>query len=152
MSIEDLKADLETNMAQAKVLNAMSTIGDIAAHINNTMWPFLENVVAEQGEQAEDLLDMYHGSEDLLQPETGALFTAVILGAAGLIGELEKRLVQPTDAKLVGAIAEWRRLSEEAGHVLQEIVVIPEEDGEEADEEGDEDEEDDEDDETEEKH
>ncbi len=139
MSIDDLKADLSTNMAQAKMLGPMSTVGDIANHINNVLWPFVENAVNEIEDIDEITSDLYHGAEDILQPETGALFATVIAGGAGLVSELEKRLVQPADAKLLAAIREWKRLAAEAGTVLSEIVVVAAE--------GDDDEEDDDDDE-----
>jgi len=143
VSIEDLKADLAANLEQASLLSPMSTVGDIANHLKNTFWPFVENVVTEMEDIDEGLSDIYHGAEDILQPETGKLFATVIAGAAGLIGELEKRLVQPVDAKFSAAIKEWRRLAEESGQVLTEIVVIQAEgeddDDDDEDDDGDED-------------
>ncbi len=145
MSIEDLRADLATNLQQAKGLNAMSTLGDVTGHLNNTLWPFLENLVTELADVDEGLGDLYHGAEDILQPETGELFATVIAGASGLVGELEKRLVLPADAKLFVAIKEWRRLAAESGQVLQEIVVQAADGNDEDDEEEDDEEDDDDD-------
>lgn len=148
MSIEDLKADLAANLKEAHTLGSgLATAVDIANHLKNFLWPFIENVVSELEDLDEGLGDLYHGAEDILQPETGALFATVVAGATGLIGELEKRLT-PADAKILAGIKEWRRLAKETEAVLQEIVVTPAEgeDEEEDDEDDDgDDEEDDED-------
>lgn len=141
MSIEDLKADLATNMLQAKSLSAMSTVGDIVNHFNLTMWPFFENVLSELDQIEGSVSDLYHEAEDILQPETGALFSAVILGGGGLIIELEKRLT-PADAQLAAGIKEWKRLAAEATQVLSEIIIPLDDQEEEVDDEDEEDEED----------
>lgn len=141
MSIEDLKADLEQNLKEAKALaSSMGTTSlDLAKHMVQTMWPFLENVVGELEDLDAGVSDLYHGAEDILQPETGKLFATVIAGAAGLIGELEKRLVLPVDDPYAVAIREWRTLAAEAGTALTEIVVPELEDTDEDDDDEDED-------------
>lgn len=134
MSIEDLKADLADNMAEAKALGTSITtsVQDIVKHLNNSFWPFVENVVTEMEDLDEGLSDLYHGAEDILQPDTAKLFAGVITGGAILVTELERRLTA-ADGKLKEAIAEWRELADQAGAALEEIVV-PEAEGDDEDE------------------
>lgn len=140
MSIEDLKADLASNMKACRELIArgiLLTPSDLAKH-QLDQWAFLENVVNDVEEMDGTLSDLYHNAEDILQPETAALFAAVATGGLGLVGELEKRLT-PADGKIRAAIAEFKKLAIEATDILREIT-IPEDD---EDDEEDEDEEDD---------
>jgi hypothetical protein len=143
VSLEDLEADLTTNLAAAaQLLGPLVTASDIAKHLNETMWPFVVNVVTELKEVDETVADLYHGAEDILQPETAKVFAAVIAVASGLIlGELKRRLDpnKPSEAKLLAAIKEWARLAHEAGETLEEITVVPAEGGEDEEDEDDED-------------
>lgn len=121
MSLEDLQADLAANMAEAKNLSALSSIGDIANHLNNTLWPFVQNVVAEQAEMDTALRDMYENSEDILQYETGKQLATTIGGAMTLVNELEARA--GGDARLLAAIKEWRAHAKESSELLEDITL-----------------------------
>jgi hypothetical protein len=134
MSIEELQADLASNIVEAKGLTAMSTIGDITNHLNNTLWPFLENLVRETSDVDEAVAAMYEKSEDILQFETGKQLAIVITGANTLIAELEKRAVG--DKVVLDAIKDWRARAKEATEVLEEITLP--EDYDPDDDEGDE--------------
>lgn len=140
MSIEELHADLVANIAEAKTLTAMSTQGDVTNHLNNTLWPFLENLVREINDVDEAVGAMYEKSEDILQYDTGREIAVVVGGAIQLIAELEKRAAG--DEPLLKAIQEWRAKAQGVSEILEEITLPEDFDGEEADD--DEDEEDDE--------
>jgi hypothetical protein len=138
VSIEDLKADLASNMTACRALIArgvLLTPVDLAKH-QLDQWAFLENVVTDFEELDGTVSDLYHNAEDILQPETAAVFAAVAAGGLGLVGELEKRLT-PADGKIRAAIAEFKKLAIEATDILREIT-IPDDDDDEEDEEEDE--------------
>lgn len=132
MSIEDLESDLDANVAQLQSLSSMSTVGDVVDHLKKTLWPFLENVVkVELKEMDGSISDVVNNAEDILQPETGRLFSTVVLGGIGLVGELEKRLTKSAeDTKILSGIREWQKYAQEATEVLSEIVLPEEEDDE----------------------
>lgn len=145
MSVETLREDLKSNIASLKDLTALSPLDDYAKHLKDTLWPFMESML----EQIEDLdgcvEDLLNHAEDILQPETGALFLTVVTGGLGLVGELKKRLGPGDDPKILAAIAEFEKNANEATAVLTEITIpVQDEDEDEDDEEGDEDDDDDE--------
>lgn len=151
MSLEDLKADLATNMKEASVMSAgvMANPADLLRHLQNTLWPFLENLVGELEEIDDTVDDMYHSAEDILQPETAQLFATVIAGGMALVNELEKRLTMPADAQIIAGIREWRRLAGESAQTIAEITVMPQADANQGDDQDDDDDDDDEDDDEE---
>jgi hypothetical protein len=138
MSIETLQEDLKANVAAARDLTVLSSIDDIAKHLKNTLWPFMESMV----EQIEDLdgcvEDLLNHTEDILQPETGAQFLVTINGGLGLMGELKKRLGPGDDPKILAAIAEFEKNANDMIGTLTEIT-IPVEDDEDPDADEDED-------------
>lgn len=149
-TIETLQEDLRANMSAARELNAASSVGDLAEHIKNTMWPFMEAVVEQVEELDGCVEDLLNQTEDILQPETGAQFVAVVQSALVLMGELKKRLGPgPDDQKVDAAVTEFFGNANDMIAMLQEITVPVVEDGDAEDQDADE-AEDDEDDEDEE--
>ena len=139
MSIEDLQADLKANIVEARGLSALSTIGDVANHLNNTLWPFLENVVREQAEMDDALSEMYEQQEDLLDYQTGKELAATIGGAMNLIGHLEQLATAAGDKQTLAAIAEWKIKANESIQLLEDITrpeIQDDEDDVEDDDEG----------------
>lgn len=125
MSIEDLKADLESNMAACKALiSPLTTPSELAAHLHNCLYPFISNVVNEIEEVDSAVETLFNESDDVLQPETAAVFAAVIAGGQVLVKELSGRLT-PADDKLKQAIAEWLQLAAVAGSTLEDITLDP---------------------------
>lgn len=142
MSIETLQEDLKANIAHVQSqLGPLTSASELVAHLQNTLWPFLESLV-EDMEQIDGCVDeLYHQSEDILQPETGAVFQAMITGGLVIAQELKKRLAANTeDLKLRKAVGEFEALANQCTGILQEIT-IPEDDEEDA-EDSDEDDED----------
>ena len=135
MSIQDLRSDLTANLASAARLSAFSTTEEVVAHLKNTLWPFLENVVGEISDQEDVLDELYHQSEDVLQPETGKLLLSVIAGAVLLADDLERRAAG--DAKTLAAINEWRALAQKAATTIEEISIPEDEEDDDADGDGD---------------
>lgn len=142
MSIEDLQTDFAQNQREIDALSALSSVGDVVAHLKNTFWPFVGNVVTEVAEMDQALRDMYEQSEDVLQFDTGKQLAGTIGGAVTLVDELERRAAG--DAQLLAAIAEWRKVAKESLDVLEEITLPElEDEGDPDDDEGDDDDEDD---------
>jgi len=138
VSVETLQEDLKANLAGLRDLNALSSVDDVVKHLKNSLWPFLESAV----EQMEDLdgciEDLLNNHEDILQPETGELFTTVVTSALILIGELKKRLGPGDDPRIAASIAEFERNANQMIGTLQEIT-IPEIDDDDEDVDADED-------------
>jgi len=161
VSLDELQSDFAANSAQIKALDpTTSTTSDLVKLIKFTLWPFVQNMVMEMSEIDDAMQDVIDNAEDILQEETAGLFAGVMLGAAALIAELEKRLTLPADAKLVKSIRDWKAALVEANTVLAEITIEtpeppkdegrPPDEGDEDDEDGDEDDDDHEDDDDEE--
>jgi hypothetical protein len=150
VSVEELKSDYETITQQLKEMKPeLTTAPELVAFLQNNLVPFMGNMVAEIGELDESVRDVYEGAEDILQPETGALFAAAIGGAMGIVGKLKARLNKANieDAKILKAIDEWEKVATEAAETIEEITIPDDlEDDGKADDEGDEEEEDEDDD------
>jgi hypothetical protein len=145
VSIENVQADLAANLEEVKNLSALSSVGDIVNHLKNTLWPFTENVVRELAEMDESLRDMYEGSEDTLQYESGKQLAAVVAGAMSLVADLERRAA--SEPQVLAAIKEWKSAAKGAIELLEEIT-LPEDEIDEVDDEDEVDDDDDEDDES----
>lgn len=139
MSVETLQEDLKANIAAARDLNAISSTDDIVKHLQTTLWPFMESVVDQMEDIDGCIEDLLNHAEDILQPETGALFLTVVTGGLGLVGELKKRLGPGDDPTILAGIAEFEKNANEMTGILTEITIPVEED----DEDGEEDDEDD---------
>lgn len=143
MSLETLKSDLKSNIGEASRLSALSSIGDVVSHLKDVLWPTLEAVVDELAEVDECVGDMVTNSEDILQPETGAVFVGVVAGAIAVAGALKQRITRETEPDLYRMIDELEANCKEANAILKEIVL-----DEPLDDDADEEDEDDEDDDT----
>lgn len=142
MSIETLQADLAANIAEAKKLSALSTNDEIVRHLKEVLWPTLEAITEEISELDGCVGDMVNNAEDILQPETGAIMSAVVAGAVTVAAALKARL-GPDETQLAKVVSELVKNCKHAEEILEEIVLdeLPDdEDGDESDEDGDDDE------------
>lgn len=148
MSIDNLKADLASNMASLNQLGPLASGADVVAHLQNTLWPFLETVVSEMEEQDECLEDLIHGADDILQPETAKVFAGVITGGLAMAERL--KALSASEPQVLAAIAKYQKMCQEAAELLEQITIVPAEDGDDEDDgedgESDDDEEDNDDD------
>ena len=137
MSLDDLRADLKRNMAEA---SRLTTVVEIRDHFVNTLWPFVEAVVDVVDEMDDALAEMVDQTEDYLQAETAGVFAALVQSSLLLSAELRKRAAG--DDLLVKRIDAHEQLCQQALATLGEITMIAT-DGE--TEEGDDEDEDEED-------
>ena len=137
MSLDDLRADLKRNMAEA---SRLTTVVEIRDHFVNTLWPFVEAVVDVVDEMDDALAEMVDQTEDYLQAETAGVFAALVQSSLLLSAELRKRAAG--DDLLVKRIDAHEQLCQQALATLGEITMIAT-DGE--NEEGDDEDEDEED-------
>lgn len=141
MSMETLRADLKANMQQLAALGGPGTTADdIAKHLREVLWPTLESVVDEMESIDGCVEDMLSGSEDILQPETGEKFAAIIVGAAAVATALRSRITREAEPQLSKVIDELLRNCKTGEEILEEIVVDADDidDDETDDEDGDE--------------
>ena len=147
MSIDQLQLDIKDNIKnQVNTLGALTTPQEIVAHLQNTLWPMLEMIGEEMAEQDGCIEDLMNGSEDILQPETGAKLMTFVTAAVALAGELRRRLQPGDDPKHLKALAEFDALANDCVATLEEITIpegmMDEDEDPDADEDADEDEED----------
>lgn len=131
MSLDELRADLARNIAEAKRITNVQEMRD---HLVNTLWPFIEaniDVVDEIDDAVAELVDQ---QEDYLQPETAAVFAAVVQSSLQLLAVL-KTLAPRDNAELQLQIAQHEQLCAQAVAVLGEVTMIPEDDEEGEDDE-----------------
>jgi hypothetical protein len=133
-----LLTDLEANEALAKQLNVASTIGDVVAHIQHVLWPYIRSVVEETIDIDEAVHDLVHETEDVLHPETAEVFAALVVGTQGLINHVLPSVDKDKDPKIYAGLMKLREIARRAGKVLDEIVM-PEVDEEDDEHEGDDD-------------
>lgn len=130
MSLDELRDDLKRNMAEAR---GLTTVDQIRDHIVNTVWPFVEAVVEDvaesEAEQDDAIRELVDHEEDYLQPETAAIFAAVVQSSMQLAAELRKRA--GGDAMVMQLITNHEQLCEQAVTVLGEITMIPTDEDEE---------------------
>lgn len=143
MSIEDLRRDLKTNIAEAGKLGG----GSVVAHLRDTLWPFIEALFDEVAEMDGVVGEMVSQQEDYLQSDTATTFVALVQLGRQAVEQLRKRANgEEGIEKLCSA---YDTLAEQTMIMLDQIAIIPaDEDGEldpaDEDEEGDEDEDEDE--------
>lgn len=123
MSLETLKADLKANLAEAKKLSAMSTVGDVVDHMNNVLWPTMEAVVDELDEIDKVCEETFHGAPECLHPESGAVFAAVVTGAVTVSQALRARIGKDEAPELIKILDELERNCRAANDILDEIVI-----------------------------
>lgn len=128
MSLDELRADLASNIAEAKRITNVQELRD---HLVNTLWPFIEaklDVIDEIDDAVAELVDQ---QEDYLQPETAAVFAAVVQSSLQLIAVL-KPLVPRDNADLLQQVAQHEQLCAHAVEVLGAVTMIAD-DNEESD-------------------
>jgi uncharacterized protein YydD (DUF2326 family) len=136
MSLDELRADLKRNMAEA---TRLTTVTEIRDHFVNTMWPFIEAVVEIVDEMDDAVAEMVDQTEDYLQAETAGVFAALVQSSMALSGELRKRAAG--DDLLMKRIDTHDQICQQAIATLGEITMIAPE-GEEDEDDADDDEED----------
>ncbi len=133
MSLDELRADLKRNSAEAAKCR---TFEDLRDHLVNTLWPFQEAVVDVTEEIDDATAELVDQTEDYLQAETAAVFAALVQSSLHLSAELRKHATG--DEALTKRIDAHEQLCQQAMVTLGEITMIP---PDEKDEEGDEDDE-----------
>lgn len=119
MSIEDLRRDLKSNLAE------VSKIGDgaVARHLRDTLWPFLEAMLDDVEEMDDAVGELVQQQEDYLQAETATNFVALVQLGRQIAAELAKRASGEEDAlRMCGA---YEKLAIDAMGVLEQITVMP---------------------------
>lgn len=124
MSLEELRADLRRNMQDANTVIDDQTRG----HLKNTLWPFLEAIIDVVEEMDDAVAELVDQQEDYLQPETAAVFAAVIQSSLGLVAELRKRAAG--DANIMAAITQHEQICQQALIMLGEVTMVSGDDGE----------------------
>lgn len=127
MTVEDLQADIERNIAELDA-RPLSTIDDVKAYLKDTVLPLFAATGSALEEIDDDLSDLVEHADDILQPETAAVFALVIKGAVEVSDALRKRLRpnNENDAKWIKRLDQLRAVCETAGQRLLEITVQPE--------------------------
>jgi len=128
MSLDELRDDLKRNMAEAARL---ANTGAPGLHLHQTLWPFLEALVDVVDEMDDAVAELVDHQEDYLQPETAAIFAAVVQSSLQLAAELRKR--SGGDPLLGKLIANHEQICAQAVEVLGAITMMPAE-GEEEEE------------------
>lgn len=124
MSLDELRADLKRNMAEA---GRLTTVAEIRDHFVNTLWPFIEAKLDIVEEMDDAVAEMVDKTEDYLQADTAGIFAAVVQSSLALSAELRKRAIG--DDLLSKRIDTHDQLCREAIEVLGQITMIdPEED------------------------
>lgn len=131
MSLEDLRHDLVANLKESRGIADPAT----RQHLAETLWPFLEALVDIVEEIDDAVGELVHQQEDYLQPNTAAVFVAVIQSSLALAGDLKARAAGDPD--ISRRITEHEQLCEAAAAILGDITMVPEGD-EDEDEEQDE--------------
>jgi hypothetical protein len=124
-SLDELRDDLKRNVAEARTL---TTIDQVIGHINNTMWPFVEVVLDVVEEQDGSIRELVDHEEDYLQPETAAVFAAVVQSSLQLAAELRQRA--GADAMIAQLVSNHELLCEQAVMVLGQVTMVPDDDDE----------------------
>lgn len=138
MSIEQLRSDMAESAKQLALLGTTTTVAELVAVIQTTLWPTLEAAVEELGEVDSCVEDMLHGQEDILQPDTAQLFAALVVAGRGIAAELRLRL-KAHEQDVIKLLDGFEELARAAESEIEEIT-IPESDDED-DEDDDEEEE-----------
>lgn len=129
MSVEDLQTDIDRNLADLDA-RALTSIDDVKAYLKDTVLALFKSVANTVEELDDDLSDLVEHADDILQPETAAIFALVVKGAIETSSALRKRLRpnNENDAKWVKRLDQLDKLCEQAGETLLQITVQPEED------------------------
>lgn len=125
MSLDELRADLKRNMAEAKTLTNFAEVRD---HFVNTLWPYIEAKLDVLEEMDDALAEIVDQQEDYLQAETAGIFAAVVQSSLQISAELRKRAAG--DDLLVKRLGQHDQLCRQALEMLGQITMIsPDDDG-----------------------
>lgn len=136
-----MRADLKRNLTDAKHVADSST----REHLQDTLWPFLEAIVEAIEEIDDSVAELIDHEEDYLQPETAAVFAAVIQSSMLLVAELKKRDIgvatiaaTRTDGTTVqvalkDAVEQHEQLCAQAIELLGSVTMMMQEDDKEDD-------------------
>jgi hypothetical protein len=120
MSLDELRDDLKRNMAEAARLPATGAPG---LHLHETLWPFLEALVDVVDEIDDAVAELVDQQEDYLQPETAAIFAAVVQSSLQLAAELRKRA--GSDPAIAQLITNHEQICAQAVEVLGSVTMMP---------------------------
>lgn len=140
MTLDTLRSDLTRNVAVVKLMARTEglTPDVLASHLRDALWPFLESLVDEMSEQADALDEITRGEADILTEETGQSIAATVTMAVALVAELQKRLADtPNDKLLLQQINTFYVSAKQTEQVLRDITIPDDEDEEDDEEEGD---------------
>lgn len=135
MSLDELRNDLKRNLDEARACTSWEQVRD---HLVNTVWPFVEAQLDVVDEMDEALQEVVEHEEDYLQPDTAAVFAAIVQLSLTMGAELKKRA--PGDKEIGMLVAQNEQICAQAVEILQAITMVPNDDDEEEDEDEDEDE------------
>lgn len=127
MSIETLRDDLKANV-ESLVAIAEPTPAELKAHLQHSLWPFLEALVGEMDDIDEAVAELAEGAAEVLHTETGALFAGLIAQGRELMVELKQRIGD--NMPLLRKIKAWEALAKQGEEALTDIVVPDDEDEE----------------------
>lgn len=119
MSLDELRDDLKRNMAEAK---RITTVQEMREHLLNTLWPFIEANLDVMEEIDDAVAELVDHQEDYLQPETAAVFAAVIQSSLQLAAELRKRAAD--DATLLNQITQHEHVCQQAMIMLGDVTMV----------------------------
>ena len=125
MSLEDLRADLKRNIAEAAKLTSFDQVRD---HLINTLWPFIEAQLEVVEEIDDAVAEMTEQTEDFLNPETAGIIGALVQSGLHLAAELRKH--SAGDELLTKRIDGHEALSQQVMEMLGQITMIPEDETE----------------------
>ena len=118
MSLDELRADLARNMGDAqRVIDPAAR-----AHLEQTLWPFLDALLDQVEEIDDAVAELVDQQEDYLQPQTAAVFAAVIQASLELAAELKARA--GADPGIARKISDHDQLCQAAIGVLGEITMV----------------------------
>lgn len=118
MSLAELRADLARNVREAQGVAEPAT----RTHLEQTMWPFLEALIDQIEEIDDAVAELVDQQEDYLQPQTAAVFAAVVQAGLELAAELQARA--GADPGIAQKITDHDQLCQAAIGVLGEITMV----------------------------
>jgi hypothetical protein len=124
VSLDEIRADLARNMKAASAVTDPAT----REHLKDTLWPFLEALVDTLDEIDDAVAELVDQQEDYLQPETAAVFAAVVQSSLQLLQQLAP-LVPRDNSELLKQIAEHEQLCAHAVEVLGSVTMVADDDG-----------------------
>jgi hypothetical protein len=133
MTMEALQSDFKDIQAKAKQLGPHTPLGDLVRFLKSDLVPFIESHINETAEIDVVVADMVEQADDVLQPETAAVFAGVIVGGRTMAAKLAEVLPKgpdgkPLDAALAAQIEAFLPLATEAEELLEEITIQTEDD------------------------